>query len=172
MNRGSEDEAWRAIVENYGDRAEIDDDAWPADASRPDGGPGSRGSRDVPGDVLPGDLADADDPQGELPDDLLDDLPDDVPAGVAAPPVREPIEDRFVPPVPPPLPRPSPPRLIAWLGVLGMPALLVLSLLLGVVLWPVVSSFMVVWFLGGFAYLVASMPTQRVDDDGDDGAVV
>ncbi|MDF9716599.1 hypothetical protein INN71_03900 [Nocardioides sp. ChNu-153] len=164
MNRGSEDEAWRAIVENYGDRAEIDDDAWPADAS---GGPGS--GRTASPVERPGEGPD------ERPDDLTDDLadlPGDLPDDVPAAPVRDPLEDRFVPPPPPPLPRPSPPRLLAWVGVLGMPALLVLTLLLGIVLWPVVSSFMVVWFLGGFAFLVASMPTQRVDGDGDDGAVV
>ena len=80
-------------------------------------------------------------------------------------------EERYVPPPPPPLPRPAPPRLAAWMGVLGMPVLVLVLIVLQVAVPPWATTGMVLWFLSGFAYLVVSMPAQR-PDDGDDGARV
>ncbi|MDQ1103226.1 hypothetical protein QE364_001755 [Nocardioides zeae] len=143
MNRGADDEAWRAIVENYGDRAELDDTWDTADAAGPPESPESPEDAGTPG--------------GDEPD--------------AARSRRPEPEERYVPPPPPPLPRPAPPRLAAWTGVLGMPVLVLVLIVLQIAVPPWATTGMVLWFLSGFAYLVASMPAQR-PDDGDDGARV
>jgi len=156
VNRGADDEAWRAIVENYGDRAELDD-TW----DRTDGSGTAAAPAEEPR-TGPGDDADA----AELRDlDPLAEPPDEPPTRVPA------SEERYVPPPPPPLPRPAPPRLAAWMGVLGMPVLVLVLIVLQVAVPPWATTGMVLWFLSGFAYLVVSMPAQR-PDDGDDGARV
>lgn len=117
-----EDELWRSIVDNYGDRAEL--------------------------------------AEGDVP---------------AAPPsaAREPAdvesEDRYVPPPPPPLPRPENKRLVAWVGLFGMPAVLLSCLILGIGLPSLLAYLMAAWFMGGFTYLVLMMP-KGPRDPGDDGA--
>lgn len=157
-----DDEAWRAIVDNFGERAQLDDDTTGTDPS-----PGSDPARRDPGagpGTGPGSL-----PPASLFRDPLAGRPEPSPAddrGDGAEP-----EERFVPPTPPPLPRPAPPRLAAWAGVLGMPVLLVVLLVAQVALPPWWTTVMALWFLGGFAYLVAAMPGER-PDDGDNGARV
>ena len=82
-------------------------------------------------------------------------------------------EGHFVPPEPPPLPRPRGLRALAWAGVFGMPALMIL---LVIVRWSPpspVGLIMIVWFIGAFGYLVATMDGPRdPDDDWDNGAVL
>lgn len=127
----SEDDAWRAIVENYGERPRLDP---------------------------------------------LPPAPDPEPVWFAAPlpAAEEPDvgdEEGFVPPPPPPLPVPPPARLVAWLGVFGAPAVMLVALVLGVALPSLLGYALITWFVGGFAYLVLHMDrTPR--DPGDDGAVV
>ena len=124
----SEDDAWRAIVENYGDRPEIEPEASPSRPPEP-------ARPDVP-----------------EPEELLD--WDDEP---------------FVPPPPEPLPRVAPHLAAAWVGVLGSPAVLLASLLLGISLPGWLGYLLVAAFVGGFVSLVAFTP--RVPrDPGDDGA--
>lgn len=122
VNPGSEDDLWRSIVDNYGDRAE---------------------------------------------------LADDEPAPPAEPPIQPEgatdEEERFVPPPPPPLPRPDNKRLVAWIGLFGVPTVLLFCLVLGISLPSLVSFAMVAWFVGGFTYLVLLMPKGPRDPD-DDGA--
>ncbi len=79
-------------------------------------------------------------------------------------------EDGFVPPPPPPLPTPEPYKLLAWVGVVGGPALLLLAVLLNVALPGWVSVLAVGSFIGGFLTLVATMDNR--DDDSGNGAVV
>lgn len=133
-----DDEAWRAIVDNYGDRPDLDPD-----------------------------------PPVEAPP--------------AAPPVAEPADergswddphpdadwssDRFVPPPPPPLPTTSTDRYLAWGGVLGAPALLLVCLVLGLPLPSFVAFLLVASFVGGFLYLVLTMDREPRDPD-DNGAVI
>lgn len=77
----------------------------------------------------------------------------------------------FVPPPPPPMPVPQGPRGLAWLGVLGVPLVVIL---LAVLPWDApgwVLFFLLLWFAGGFVYLVATMK-GRAEDGWDDGAVV
>ncbi len=126
--QGDEDSAWRSIIDNYGDRPELEE---PEAVAPPPPAP---------------DFADP---------DLL----------------REDPEDHFVPPLPPPIPRPEPPRLLAWLGLFGVPTFVLLTLLTGVQFPSWVGLILMVWFVGGFVYLVASMrPEER--DGYDDGAVL
>lgn len=125
------EEAWRSIVDHYGDRADLDDDQAPAEQR-------------------------------------VVDLPDAVLPDIEPTPVVEPAEERFVPPPPPPLPRPEPKRAVAWAGVFGAPAILLLLLVLGISLPALLDYALVAWFVGGFVYLVATMPSGPRDpwDDG------
>ncbi len=77
--------------------------------------------------------------------------------------------DHFVPPQPPPAPRLDLPRDLPWIGVFGIPAFLLVSLLAGVSLPTWIGYLMVSGFVGSFVYLVFTM--QRGGrDPGDDGA--
>lgn len=80
-------------------------------------------------------------------------------------------DDHFVPPPPPPLPVLEPRRKLAWGGLLGTP--LVALLMAGAGLRPPgwVAMILVICFVGGFGYLVATMPSRR-HDGPDDGAVI
>lgn len=127
MSGTNDDEAWRAIVENYGDRPQVDEPA--------------------PTPPEP-------EPKASTYDEV-DRTVDEV--------------DRFVPPVPPPLPRLDLPRHLPWLGVFGVPAFLLVSLLAGVSLPTWLGYLMVSGFVGSFVYLVFTM--QRGGrDPWDDGA--
>jgi hypothetical protein len=81
-------------------------------------------------------------------------------------------EEHYVPPPPPPLPRPTGPRLLAWLGLFGSPAVVLLCLVVGVTIpsWGGVLLFFA--FIGGFSYLVATMRRHDDSDPWDDGAVI
>ena len=82
-------------------------------------------------------------------------------------------EGHFVPPTPPPLPALDPRRKAAWAGLFGSPALMLLGVVLGWTYPGWISFLLVATFVGGFGYLVATMP--RGNDrgwPGDDGAVV
>ena len=130
------DADWRAIVENFGDRAALD----PEPAPEP---------------LLPRSY-----------EDDYDEETDEDDHG----PLRDP-EDRFVPPPTPPLPRPAPPRLLAWLGLFGVPTLVLVLVVAGLSLPQWLGLILMGWFVGGFIFLVASMrPEER--DGYDDGAVL
>lgn len=172
MQREGDEEAWRAIVENFGERARLDEPMpdHPADRSpdRPSDRPSDRPTdrpTDRPSDRPP-------ETRGELPSDPQAEPPagrsDPYEWAVADEPEDEPDPDAFVPPDPPPLPVPEPDRGIAWLGVFGAPALLLVSLLAGIGLPSWLGYVMVAWFVGGFIYLVARMPREPRDpwDDG------
>ena len=149
MQRDSDEDAWRGIVENYGERVELEDE-----------------------------------PPAEVPADPTADLAGD-PAGESASgqrlerlfrPLPQPVEpddeldDDFVPPTPPPLPKLPPDRFLAWVGLFGSPATLLLCLVLGVSLPPWLGYLLVAAFIGGFVYLVVNMPRSTDIDPWDDGA--
>ena len=93
-------------------------------------------------------------------------------ADTTPPPVEDP-DDHFVPPPPPPLPEADRVTRLAWAALLGGPALLVLSALLGITLDGWVTVLAVGAFVGGFGTLVARMRDRPRQDDGwDDGAVL
>lgn len=132
-----DDDAWRAIVDNYGDRPELDSD----EVERP---------------------AEPERPQPE---------PEPATSWDEAYPDSDWSTDRFVPPPPPPLPTPTTDRLLAWLGVFGSPAVLLVCLVFGIDLPRLIAYFLVGAFIGGFLYLVAQMP-RGPRDPNDDGAQV
>lgn len=140
----SEDEAWRSIVDNFGDRARLDDES-PEPPDDPVVDATADEAHPVPGPAVAA---------GTTAAGVWDDEP----------------EERFVPPVPPPAPRLPLPQRLAWLAVLGSPALLVVALLVSYDLPSLVGYALVAGFLGGFGYLVATM--QRADERNpwDDGA--
>jgi hypothetical protein len=88
-----------------------------------------------------------------------------------APPPDDPVE-HFVPPEPPPLPETDRVTRLAWAGLLGGPAIILVAALLGIAIegWVVVAALAA--FLGGFATLVMRMSDRRDDDGWDDGAVL
>lgn len=112
--------------------------------------------------------------------------PEDEPAAVAEPargasyddrdePDEErglvPEDERFVPPPPPPIPRPPLDRLLAWLGVFGVPVVVLVCVVLGIGLPTWAGLLLSAGFVGGFLYLVIRLPgTPR--DPWDDGAVL
>jgi hypothetical protein len=132
----SDEEAlWRSIIDNYGERATIDEPEVEIEAP-----PSLR-------DLDPPAREDADEPDADDSDP----------------------EDHFVPPVPPPLPKPPPARLLAWIGLFGVPAFVLVALVAGLDLAPWMGLILMVWFVGGFVFLVASM-RPGPGDDYDDGA--
>jgi hypothetical protein len=136
----NEDEAWRAIVENYGERPALDPDDPPAEAGR-----------------------------ATAYDEPSYDEPSYAEPSVAPVPAPEEEAERFVPPTPPPVPRTTPDRLAAWAGLFGAPVVLLVALVLNVSLPTWVGYVLVAWFVGGFLYLVLQMPSGP-RDPGDDGA--
>ena len=133
-----EDELWQAIVENYGERPQIEEPAV-----------------DVP--PSPRDLTAADEPAHDDTGDTI---------GEAAP--ADP-DEHFVPPLPPPLPKPPTARLLAWLGLFGVPAFVLVTLVAGIALPSWLGLLLMGWFVGGFVFLVASMKPGP-GESGDDGA--
>ncbi|MFG2571855.1 hypothetical protein [Streptomyces sp. NPDC048481] len=82
-------------------------------------------------------------------------------------------EGHFVPPEPPPLPAADTTAKFAWLGVIGGPVLLLLSVLLGWEMTWWLTTVCVGGFLGGFATLVVRMrPDDEDEGDPGRGAVV
>ena len=76
--------------------------------------------------------------------------------------------EHFVPPPAPPIPRPEPRRAVAWAGLACAPLVGLVLLVLGAL--PSWASFLLFcWFVGGFAYLVATMNSGG-RDGWDDGA--
>lgn len=145
-----EEAAWLAIVENYGDRPEMGPEA------------------DTVAPVAPEDPAVPHVPPVRFDRSYLDAMdarPPEEPAALA----RE--EEHFVPPEPPAVPRPTPARRLAWLGLFLSPVLMLVAVVFGLAYPPWVTMLLVASFVGGFVFLVATMPSD--DRDGwDDGAVV
>ncbi len=140
-----EDAAWAEIVAHYGERADISDA--PAEPAAPS-------------------------PPPETQHERLQ--------GLFRPVWDDPVETEatwddeghFIPPTPPPLPPMEPRRRMAWGGLFGAPALMLVAVVLGWRLPGIVSAALAAAFVGGFVYLVATMPERRGDGSGDNGAIV
>ncbi len=137
-----EDRAWRAIVDNYGERAELDEP--PAPAPPP--------ASDAPFGGRFGDLR------------ALGPAEDENEPFVAE-------DEGFEPPEPPPMPRVAPDRLAAWIGIFGSPTVLLVALIFSLSVPTFVGYLLVGGFVGGFVYLVLKMP-RGPRDPWDDGAQV
>ncbi len=146
MQRDSDEDAWRAIVDNYGERIELDDDSSGEPISEPEDNQGYDAAASAGLQRL----------FRPLPEPATEDLEDEL--------------DEFVPPTPPPLPKLSPDRLLAWVGLFGSPTVLLVCLVLNIRLAPWLGYLLVASFIGGFAYLVVKMPRNTDIDPWDDGA--
>lgn len=142
MQRDNEDEAWRAIVENYGERPDLE--------------PGLESSPEPEPEVEPAAPAATPDPQLSWDDPYPD---------------TDWSSDRFVPPPPPPVPTTTADRMAAWVGLFGSPTVLLVCLVFRISLPSLVGYALVAGFVGGFLYLVLQMP-RGPRDPGDDGARV
>ncbi|OIJ24680.1 hypothetical protein [Nocardioides luteus] len=138
--RPSDEEAWREIVENYGDRPALEDE------------PVSRGLFEKKIDIV--EPVEESDPYEDM---WRDD------------------DEGYVPPPPPPLPKPTPARLLAWIGVLGAPVAVLVLIVVTQITDRHFSSWviggLVAAFLGGFVYLLMTMPSEP-REPWDDGARV
>jgi hypothetical protein len=149
--RGREDAEWQSIVDNYGDHPEF---TAPSDAAQPDSQAADANEHPWPS-LRPG-------PFQEEPPEL-------------APPAwdADSDHDRYVPPPAPPVPRPHGLRLVAWLGLFGVPTIMLFFIVVKVSPPSPLGFLALVWFVGGFGYLVATMNGPDDPDDGwDNGAVV
>ena len=156
-HRLDEDAAWAEIVANYGERADLDSNPSVAEEERNDV---SKPSGEAAWSPFDRTYLDAQQERARADDESRARVAWDG-------------EEHFVPPTPPPLPRLDPRRKAAWVALFGSPALMLLGVVLGWTYPGWVSFFLVVAFVGGFGYLVATMP--RSGDrgwPGDDGAVV
>lgn len=156
--------AWREIVEHYGERAVLDDEPPGTErgARATDAGPAPAG------DVL-------DERTADVPADRAGDLPADLPAHLEDEDeveVREraiAASEQFRPPPPPPLPRPRTwQRAVAWAGIAVAPLVALVVGLFSIYVPSLVGWSLVLWFVGGFVYLVREMPRSPRDpwDDG------
>jgi hypothetical protein len=147
VQRDSDEDAWRAIVDNYGERVELNEEP-PVD---PTVDPDEKQGYDAAGSAGLQRLF------RPLPQPEAEELEDE-------------LDDNFVPPTPPPLPRLSPDRLLAWVGLFGSPTILLICLVLDIRLAPWLGYLLVASFIGGFGYLVVKMPRNDDIDPWDDGA--
>jgi hypothetical protein len=145
------DAAWRAIVENYGERPELGSSAHEPAAPEPPSDPRAVAAAGL-FDRSYLDAHEAREPESR---DSSGD------------------EGHFVPPEPPPVPRTTPARRLAWLGLFGAPLAMLVAVVAHLSYPTWLSMGLVAAFVGGFVFLVATM--ERHTDDGwggDDGAVV
>lgn len=80
-------------------------------------------------------------------------------------------DDTYVPPPAPPIPRPPNDRLLAWIGIFGTPALVVVLVALRITIPGWAGLLLAAAFVGGFLYLVMRSP-RSPRDPWDDGARV
>jgi hypothetical protein len=170
-----EEAAWRMIVENYGERAQLEStpvDPPPPAPDRP--GPARPVERSDPG-VFDRTYLDAVDPgRVEEPRDRrAADHVDNLHQADAVDHHAEAADrhDHFVPPEPPPVPRGTPARRLAWAGLFAPPLLMILAVVFDWAFPTWLSLGLVAAFVGGFVFLVVTMPRDGGDGWGD-GAVV
>jgi hypothetical protein len=145
----AEEQAWRDIVDHYGDQPVLAEDEVAEVAAEPD-----RSPEPSPDQAEPS-------PNQRDPSPAQPDQPE---------PFRlEPYDEHFVPPPLPPPPDIAADRRFAWIGLIAPPLVLLIVVVLDYPLPGILTGFLVVAFLGSFAYLVATMSRDPRDPD-DDGA--
>jgi hypothetical protein len=176
----AEEQAWREIVEHYGDLSVSPDEGPDRGLDRGldggvDGGVdevdrsfglGTPGDLDAPA-VAPADPAAAPPEPSAGPDPGPGTGPGT--EGTADVFRLEPYDETFVPPPLPPPPEISTDRRLAWVGLVAPPVLLLIVVVLDYPLPHVLTGALVLGFLASFGYLVATMSTEPRDPD-DDGA--
>ena len=163
-----EEAAWREIVENYGERP-----AFGGGGAGPDATGLSPFDRSYL-DALDSRLRPLEDPADRHIRRPIDDHDDHDDHGDHDEDLPDPT-DHFVPPEPPPIPRGTPARRLAWVGLLGSPVVLLVAVFVHTLTgWDVPTLLtlgVAAAFVGGFVFLVATMPRDR-GDGWDDGAVL
>lgn len=147
--------AWREIVENYGERAVLPDDhpSHPVDQEGSEAAAPATSPTTSPTIPAPEEADETGSGSGST-QETADDLPE---------------VDRFRPPVAPPFPRPRTwQRGLAWAGIFVAPVLALVVGLFSIYVAPLFGWILVIWFVGGFLYLVREMPRAPRDpwDDG------
>jgi len=155
VQRDEDEDAWRSIVDNYGDRAEIEDETRPPAPAPP------RWSEPEPTPGTPPSVGGAGSARS------TGDIGQDSPDGQAERGVDE--VDAFVPPDPDLPPAPTRDRQAAWAGLIGAPTLLLVLLLASVQVPSLLAYALIAAFVGGFLYLTFHLP-RSTDDPFDDGA--
>lgn len=166
-----EEAAWRLIVENYGERPAIEDaiepPAPPTAPQPPDHGLFDRSYLDS----LDAGRSDPAPRHDRRKDDSTDQPVDQPVAQSADQPAGRDDEEHFVPPDPPPVPKATPARRLAWCGLFLPPLLMLAAVVFDWIFPSWLALGLVAAFVGGFVFLVASMPRNGGDGWGD-GAVV
>ncbi len=173
-----EDAAWRLIVENYGERPQVGggatdlgpaspvESAPPTEPLRPD--ERERSPRpDEDRNLFDRAYLDALESGYRGPQDEAGDRAGLRPEEAG----RSDDHDHFVPPEPPPVPKGTPARRLAWVGLFAPPLLMILAVVFDWALPTWLSMLLVAGFVGGFVFLVMTMPRDGGDGWGD-GAVV
>jgi hypothetical protein len=112
-----------------------------------------------------------DSPEVQSVEVVLPEPAEQVPAELAESPWLD--DDHFVPPPPPPAPMPQGVRGIAWVGLFGVPVFVLFSIMVNLSLPTPIPLLLLVWFVGGFGYLVATMAAGPDPDSGwDDGTAL
>lgn len=166
MSTKDEEDAWRSIVENYGERARLDDPVEPVapvredrtDDGAVDDAPEVEETTAVPERPVRSDFVPFEGTVADEPDPFEERLP------------RVAAEETFVPPTPP-LPYVAPRRLAAWCVLVLAPITLLVCGALDVHLYTPLRGALVVAPLVAFGYLVATMSNEP-RDPYDDGARV
>ncbi len=155
--------AWARIVADYDREVDPGTGRWPAEEDLDD-----PAATDETDEAAAGARPVAD------PSELLRPGASSIPAEWAARDAAERREhdEHFVPPPPPPLTRPDLPTGVAWAGLLGGPAMLLLATVLGWALPSLLTAACVVGFIGGLVYLVATMDNRSDGDGWGNGAQV
>ncbi len=159
----SEDLAWAQIVSGY-DQPRHGEAPWPSTEDVSDADESA---------TVAGDAEDRSDEMGY--DDAVrrrTQADDEAPHPTPTTPAPDDGAEAFVPPPPPPLPHLEPRKQVAWLGVVGGPLLLLVSVLFGLHLPAWLSTLAVGGFVVGFVALVVMMGGDDEDSGWDDGAVV
>ena len=142
-----EDAAWASILEHYGERAQLNETEAPTDEAEEETEAEEKPYRPA---VLEPRWREQHNTEATWDD-----------------------EGHFVPPNPPPLPPLEPRRKAAWIGLFGGPLMLLIAVVFGFEYPGWLGFLFVASFIGGFGYLVATMPRTRYEDgSGDNGAVV
>jgi len=164
-----EEAAWRLIVENYGERPALGLDE---DPGAPLGPSTAEPPRPASPERSPFDRSYLDSLDAERSEPAArHDRRQSDPQQPADEPVDRQADEHFVPPEPPPVPRGTPARRLAWCGMFLPPLLMLAAVVFDWVFPSWVSLGLVAAFIGGFVFLVATMPRDSGDGWGD-GAVV
>ena len=158
MDKRDEEDAWRAIVENFGERALLDDEL-PSAELDPETleAPGTPQweAVDEPEPFVPGPEHEYVDPVEEHPSDptaMYDD------------------EGRFIPPSPP-LPYVPPKRLLAWGTLALVPVIMILAALTSRPMSGMMATLLIAAWVAAFGYLVWTMPDEPRDPFGNGAQV-